>query len=119
LLRLLHLGAENQPDGVAQPLPIHNLSFHLPAAFPGERIKLRLAARFGFFSFGCEPTSVFQTMQRGIQRSLMDLEEILRDLLQPLRDGVTVAGTQRDNFQDQQVESPSEKFCSGVTHANT
>jgi hypothetical protein len=33
-------------------------------------------------------------MESGIERALVDLEEIFGDLLEPLRDGVTVAGAE-------------------------
>jgi hypothetical protein len=44
-------------------------------------------------------------MQRGVKRTLRDLHLIARDLLQSLCNCVTVNGTQRDNLEDQQVQS--------------
>ena len=43
-------------------------------------------------------------MQRRIQRTLLDLQRVLRQLLEPLGDGVAVQGTGGDDLQDQQVE---------------
>jgi hypothetical protein len=66
-----------------------DLSVHVLAALSGQRVKLGLAPGFGFFPFRLQPSFVFQTMERGIEGALMDLEEFFRYLLKALRDGVT------------------------------
>jgi hypothetical protein len=85
-------------------------------ALSGQLVELGLAAGFGFFSFGFEPALVFQTMERGIEGALMDLEEFFRNLLKALGDGIAMAGAQGDNLQDQHIESPAEKFLFAFIH---
>jgi hypothetical protein len=58
-------------------------------------------------------------MQRGIQGSLMDLEEVLRDLLKALRDGIAVARAKGHNLEHQHVESSSEELDLGFAHGYT
>jgi len=110
MVTLLFRRAEDQGDGVAQALPIGNFGFHLSAALLGERVELGFASGLGFFPFGLQPASVFQTMKRGIEGALMDLEEVLRDLLKALRDSVAVAGAQSDNLQNQEIQRSSEEL---------
>ena len=92
---------------------------HLPAALLGERVELGLAAGLGFSPFGLQPAEVFQTMERGIEGALMDLEEVLRDLLKALRDSVAVAGTQSDNLQNQEIERSPEQCYLGFRNSDT
>jgi len=49
-------------------------------------------------------------MESGIERALVDLKEISRDLLKALRDGVTVAGAEGDDLENQKIESAREEF---------
>jgi len=58
-------------------------------------------------------------MKSGIERALLDLEEILGDLLDALGDGVAVNRTQCDDLQDQHIECAAEKFGFGFVHCDT
>jgi len=58
-------------------------------------------------------------MERGIEGALMDLEEFFRNLPEALGDGVTVAGAQGDNLQDQHIESAAEEFVFALIHGDT
>ena len=49
----------------------------------------------------------------------MDLEELFRNLLEALGDGVAVAGAQGDNLKDQHVESAAEEFLFAFCHGDT
>jgi hypothetical protein len=87
--------------------------------FFGERVELDLSAGIGFLPFGLKPAIVFEAVERGIERALVDLEEFFRNLLKPLRDGIAVAGAQGDNLQDQHIESAAEKFLFAFGHRDT
>ena len=52
-------------------------------------------------------------MKRGIERALLHLQDVLRDLLQALRDGVAVERPERRHLQDQHVERALQQigFC--------
>ncbi len=52
-------------------------------------------------------------MQRGIQRTLLDLQQLVGDELDALRDGVAVNRSGRDYAQDEQVEGALWKIESG------
>jgi hypothetical protein len=115
----LFLCAQDKADGIAQALPIDDLSVHVPTALFGQRVELSLPAGFGFFPFSLQPAFVFHPMERRIERALMDLEEFFRYLLKSLRDGVTVAGAQGDNLEDQHIESATEEFLFAFIHVDT
>jgi Penicillinase repressor len=55
-------------------------------------------------------------MERGIERALLHLHDIARNLLEPLRDGVPVDGPQGDNLQDEHVERPLRQISLGMGH---
>jgi hypothetical protein len=43
-------------------------------------------------------------MERRIKRSLLDLQGLARHLLNPLRKGIAVNGTKRNNPHDEEIE---------------
>src|SRR5579859_1408715 len=108
--RLLFRSAQDQSHGVREPLPINEFGLQLSAALSGKRIKFCLAAGFRFAPIGSEPAAVFQAVKRGIERALGDLEEVLGDLLDALGDGVAMNRTQRDDLEDEHVESSLEEL---------
>jgi len=71
------------------------------------------------FPFSLQPAFVFQAMQRGIEGTLMDLEEFFRNLLKALGDCIAVAGTQGDNLQNQHIEGSAEEFLFALIHGDT
>jgi hypothetical protein len=59
-----------------------------------------------------------QAMQRGVERTLLNLQRIARYLLDALRNGIAVDGAERDHSQDQEVEgSLGEIELRGCIHA--
>jgi hypothetical protein len=46
---------------------------------------------------------MLETMQRRIESALVYLENVPRDLANPLGDGPAVYGTERDSLKDQEV----------------
>jgi hypothetical protein len=80
------------------------LAAHVRAALPRQPVELRLAATLGHLPFGREDLAILQPVQRRIERPLRHLDDIARDLLEPLRDRVAVQRTQREDFQNQEVE---------------
>jgi len=44
-------------------------------------------------------------VQRGIKRSLVDLQDVVRDAPYPLRDGPAVHRFESDGLEDEQIES--------------
>src|SRR5215212_2297555 len=58
-----------------------------------------------------------EIQQRRIERSLIQAEELVRDLLQPLRDPVAVLRSERvERFQDHQVQRPLQHVRLFIGH---
>src|SRR5437899_1755376 len=53
----------------------------------------------------------FQAMQRGIKRSFFDAQHFLRDLLNGLRDAVSVHGPTRERFQDKHLQRALDQLA--------
>jgi len=48
---------------------------------------------------------LFESVQRGIKRPLVDLQDVVRNAPNPLRDGPTVHRLEGDGLEDEQIES--------------
>lgn len=75
-----------QPDCSCKPGPALCFVFQLFSSFGRKPVELRLAAGLRFFPFRRKQSSVFETVQGGIERSLLYLQHVPRDLLYTLRD---------------------------------
>ena len=74
-------GFHDLRNGAGQAAPVPGFGFELFPALPGERIILGVAAGFGFAPLGREPAALFEAVQGGIERALLHLEDVARDLL--------------------------------------
>src|SRR6202041_383331 len=83
-----------------------------------ERIELRAAIVLGDFPLGGNPAFLFELVQCGIERAVADLQNVAGDLLQAQADGEAVERLQREDFQQQQVESALHEIR-GLAHALT
>src|SRR5207248_2197360 len=97
---LLIDGLQYQSNRLADAAPFGSLD--LEALRPGasQRIELRLASAIGDAPLRPKPSTLFEPVQRGIQRPLIDLKRRFRHLIEPLRDCVTVERTKRHDLQD-------------------
>src|SRR5262249_23273120 len=77
----------------------------LAAAGGRQRVELSLPAGLRFLPLGAQPAFLLQAVKGGIERALVDLDHRARDLLQPLRDPVPVGGLERQELEDQHVQS--------------
>jgi hypothetical protein len=53
---------------------------------------------------------MFEPMQRGVQRALLNLQNVVGNLYDALGDGPPVHGLERDRLQNQQVERALDKI---------
>jgi hypothetical protein len=53
---------------------------------------------------------MLQAIESGVQRALLNLEEIFGDLLDAQEDAVAMQRAKRDGFEDEHVQSALEKF---------
>ena len=110
--------ARMRADRLGQPAPLLLLHPEAGAPLPGQAVELRLAARLRLLPLGREQAPVLEPVQRGVERSLLHLDHVPRDLLQPLRDRVAVEGAEGHDLEDQQVERPLGQIGSGFGHAS-
>ena|ERR1700722_7443434 len=114
LLRSLN----DQIDRGRQPAPVRRLFLQLRAPGRGQRIKLRLSPRFRFRPFRFDPGFLFQPVQSGIERALLNLKNFLGDLLNALGNRPTVFRFERDGFEDEEIESALNEIA-WLTHTMT
>src|SRR5206468_10445920 len=86
---------------VAQPL----------AARRREAVVPRAAVILGCAPERSDPPAILETVERRIQRPVLDLQHLVGSLLDGVRDRVPVRGAEGQGFQDQQVERPLEHFA--------
>src|SRR4029453_3166787 len=95
---------EDQTDSLSQALPARGFSFLLRLSFPRHAIELGLTPGLGHLPVSCQKAAVFESVQRRIKRALRNLYYTARYLFQALGDCITVNRTERNNFQDQQIQ---------------
>jgi hypothetical protein len=86
-------------NGRSQAMPILRFFVELTPAEPGERIEFGAAIIFRGFPGGFDPALLFQLVQRGIQRAVTHLQNISRNLLQPLANGEAIERLKRQDLQ--------------------
>src|SRR6478609_4059551 len=92
-----------------QPRPTRLLDLELPPPRRRDRIELRLAVLLRRSPLRFEPPVLRHPMQRGIERSLLDAQEIRGHTLNMRRDRIAVQRTLRvQRLQDQQHQSALE-----------
>jgi len=82
----------------------------LLAAFCGKAVILGAAIVLGDSVFGCDPGSLDEAVQGGVERALFYLEDVLGVVLDGFGDGVTVGGTEEESAEDEEVEGALEEF---------
>ena len=70
--------------------------------------KTRVAAGIAGFPLSFQMATLFQAVQRRIQRALLDDDDIARDLLQALRDGIAMQRPERERLEDR-----GDRACPG------
>src|SRR5215831_10696712 len=86
-------------DRRGESLPVGGFLFEFAAAEARQRVILGPTVVLTRSPFGFNPAFLFQLVQSRIQRSVADLKNLSRYLLQPLADRPPVHRFERDNFQ--------------------
>ena len=68
--------AHDEADGGGQPVPALELARQLLPSGRGERVELRLAAGVGQAGLRLEPSLLLEAMERRIERTLGDLQDV-------------------------------------------
>src|SRR5262245_56404909 len=90
--------------------PILRFDRELTAAGRGEAVILGAAAQLRDFPLGLDPALVLEPMEGRIERALVDLQDVSRNLLDALGDGPAVLGVLLQRAQDQQIERAGQQI---------
>jgi hypothetical protein len=107
---------EHKRDRLRQTFPVCAFDFELRLDGPRQAVEFRLASGFRRFPFGSQQTPLLETVQRGLERALLDSERFFRDLLDALRDRVTVQRPERSDLKNQQIKGSLEQVGLCGTH---
>jgi hypothetical protein len=112
---------QDAADGCGHALPFAGFHCQLPPSGCGQLVILGPAAQFRDGPLGFAPPLVLEAMQRRIKRALVDLQDILRDLLNALRDRPAMQRGRLQRPEDEQIERAGQevgnimaRFAEGV-----
>jgi hypothetical protein len=80
-------------------------ALELFAAGRGELVIFGAAIIFGRAPAGFDPAATLEAVQRGVQRTLLDLQNVFGDLLNTFRNGPAVLRLESNRFEDEQIQS--------------
>ena len=118
-LRLVEI--DDVGDGGREAAPALTFALQLLAAQAAERVELRATVVLGGPPGGGEPAFLLESVKRGIELFVADLQDVAGYLLEPLADAVAVHRLQREDFEEQQVEGALyevSRSCHGVMGAS-
>src|SRR5262249_41610607 len=101
---------EDDTDRLRQTLPVRDFVLEPVTARRCETVVLRFPVILRFSPLGGDETLMFETVQGGVQRSLLDLQRISRQLLNAQQDAVPVQGTEGNCLENQEVERALQQF---------
>src|ERR1700733_4031523 len=105
-----------QADCLGQALPVGLLTLHILTAVFRQRIKFGFAIIFRFAPLGGDPALLLESMQRGIKRALIYLQDFFGDLADALGDSPSVGGLENNCFKYKKVQGALDEI-GGLTHA--
>jgi hypothetical protein len=80
----------------------------------GEAVVLRAPVVLGRAPLGVEQALVLETVERGVERALLDEERALGDLLDPRQDGVAVQGPSETDLRMRTSRVPGRRAACSV-----
>src|ERR1700686_1163113 len=101
--------AENSRDDLRHAVPV--FGFCLQPALPGggQTIVSSFAVVLRRAPFACDPTLMLQTIERRVERALLNLEALLGHLLDAQQDAIAMQRAEGNGFEDQHIESALQK----------
>ena len=106
----LWLGAQNSCDDVGHAVPVFGFRKQLALPCRGEPVIFGFAVVFRFAPLTGNPSLMFEAIERGIERALLDFSGALfQDLLDAQKNAVAVQRAERDGFEDEHVERALQK----------
>src|SRR3954447_9227931 len=112
-LRLLIGWIQDQGHGARESVPLGSFGDQVLAAGPCEAIEPGALALVGRFPGSLEPAFRLQTVERGIQRSGLHLQQVFGRALNVFGDGVAVSWSGKQGAKDEEVERALEQAYAG------
>ena len=103
------------PDGRGHAFPAAGFDRQLPAPGGGEPVVLGPPAQLRDSPFGFDPALMLEAMERRVKRALVDLQDILRDLLDAFGDRPAMQRLGLQRPEDEQVEGTRKQVGNGVS----
>src|SRR6266498_364466 len=107
---------ENELNRSRKPRPAIFLHRELSPSGTRQGVELGLTPCFRLLPLGLQPSLLFQSVEGGIKRTLIDLNDGFRNLLEPLRDAVAVRRLQGKDLENQHVERALRDRKTGRWH---
>jgi hypothetical protein len=108
---------QNALNGRAERVPLVLLVGELPPSERGQSVELRAAVVVRSAPFGTDPPLVLEAVQGWVKGSLVDLEDVVRDLLDAHGDTPPVHRlTDVERLQDEELEGPLQQVRSTSRH---
>jgi len=73
--------SQDAADRLRQPLPLLRLAVELASSERRQPVELRALAEIGMPPVGGNPVAMLEAVEGGVERALVDLEDVARDLL--------------------------------------
>src|SRR5271169_1810095 len=93
-------GSQDAVDGADKLIPAAGLFGRLSAPSWRQAVIASLAIVFRCAPEGRNPCAILQAVQRWIERPVLDLQNLVRAMLDHVSDGVSVSGTKGQRLQD-------------------
>src|SRR5215469_2712331 len=101
--------AQHPPDGCRQPAPLAGFAMQLFASRFGQLIKPSLTVVFAGAPFSCDPAADLESLQRRVERAVVDQQHIIRLLLDSARDPLAMPAAQDQRAQDKEIKRSLEQ----------
>src|SRR5467141_1822356 len=106
----LYRNCHDTRDGSGDSVPVRLLGGELFPAGDRQSVVLALALLIAErFPFGAHPSLALETMQRRVQRAVLQTQNVVGGPLNVLRDLVAVRRAEEERAQDQHVERPLQE----------
>src|SRR5919109_5465613 len=98
-------------------LPFVDLGLELSAAFGGDAVVARAAVVLARPPFRANPAAAQHRLEGGVDRALIDVEDVARDLAQPEREAPAVHRLDGQQLEGEHLERATEPFRARVVLA--
>ena len=109
---------QHESNGGGKALPVGLFALELFASGARERIVPGATIVLAGAPLGLNPALLFEAVESGVERALLDLEDVAGNLLDALGDPPSMHGFEGNGFQDEQVKGALQQIH-GVGQGNS